>query len=45
LSKHISGAPLEAREFTYEANPWVLDTLLALHPKLSVGNSIAGRCL
>jgi predicted protein tyrosine phosphatase len=32
----VSGAPLEAREFTYEANPWVLDTLLALHPKLSV---------
>ena len=32
----FSGAPLEAREFTYEANPWVLDTLLALHPALSV---------
>lgn len=30
------GAPLEAREFTYEANPWVLDSLLALHPGLDV---------
>ncbi|MCK6404759.1 MAG: hypothetical protein L6Q60_01955 [Rhodocyclaceae bacterium] len=32
----VSGAALEAREFTYEANPWVLDQLLALHPELSV---------
>ena len=32
----VSGAPLEAREFTYEANPWVLDTLLARHPALDV---------
>lgn len=32
----FSGAPLAAREFTYEANPWVLDTLLALYPALSV---------
>lgn len=31
-----SGAPLEAREFTYEANPWVLDRLQALHPGLSI---------
>lgn len=31
-----SGAPLAAREFTYEANPWVLDQLLALHPELVV---------
>lgn len=29
-------APLEAREFTYEANPWVLDTLLTLHPQLNI---------
>ena len=32
----VSGAPLEAREFTYEANPWVVDTLLAQHPGLSI---------
>ena len=31
-----SGAPLEAREFTYEANTWVLDQLLSLHTELSV---------
>lgn len=31
-----SGAPLDAREFTYEANPWVVDTLLSLHPQLSI---------
>ena len=31
-----SGAPLEAREFTYEANPWVLDTLQSLHPDLNI---------
>ena len=31
-----SGAPLDAREFTYEANPWVVDTLLGLHPQLSI---------
>lgn len=30
----VSGAPLDAREFTYEANPWVLDRLLRLHPGL-----------
>ncbi len=32
----FSGAPLDAREFTYEANPWVVDTLLSLHPQLSI---------
>ncbi len=32
----ISGAPLEAREFTYEANHWVLDTLLSLHPEMEI---------
>ena len=32
----VSGAPLEAREFTYEANPWVLDQLLTLRPALSI---------
>ena len=32
----LTGAPLEAREFTYEANPWVVDTLQALHPEISI---------
>lgn len=32
----VSGAPLEAREFTYEANPWVIDQLHALHPELNL---------
>lgn len=32
----LSGAPLNAREFTYEANPWVLDQLLLQHPELQV---------
>ena len=32
----FSGAPLDAREFTYEANPWVIDQLLELHPELHV---------
>lgn len=32
----VSGAPLEAREFTYEANPWVVDTLQAQHPGLTI---------
>jgi predicted protein tyrosine phosphatase len=32
----ISGAPLDAREFTFEANPWVLDQLLLLHPELQI---------
>lgn len=31
-----TGAPLAAREFTYEANPWVVDTLLAQHPQLNI---------
>lgn len=30
----VSAAPLDAREFAYEANPWVLDRLLRLHPGL-----------
>lgn len=30
----LTGAPLEAREFTYEANQWVLDQLLLRHPGL-----------
>lgn len=32
----LSGAPLNARKFTYEANPWVLDQLLLLHPELQI---------
>jgi predicted protein tyrosine phosphatase len=32
----LTGAPLNAREFTYEANPWVLAQLLLLHPELQV---------
>ncbi len=32
----FSGAPLNAREFAYEANPWVLEQLLLLHPGLQV---------
>lgn len=39
----VSGAPLQAREFTYEANRWVLDLLLALHPGLQV--DIPETCL
>ncbi len=31
-----SGAPLMAREFTYEANPWVIDRLQQIHPELSI---------
>lgn len=31
-----SGAPLHAREFTFEANQWVIDRLSALHPKLQI---------
>ncbi len=31
-----SGAPLAAREFTYEANHWVVDRLQQLDPQLSL---------
>jgi len=31
-----SGAPLAAREFAYEANPWVLDRLAQRHPDLQI---------
>ncbi len=34
FAEALTGAPLEAREFTYEANQWVLDQLLSLHPGL-----------
>ncbi len=36
-----TGAPLQAREFTYEANPWVLDRLLALRPGLQIDVPLA----
>ncbi|MDD2743715.1 MAG: hypothetical protein PHV02_15730 [Rhodocyclaceae bacterium] len=32
----FTGAPLAAREFTYEANQWVIDRLLQLHPELNI---------
>lgn len=32
----VTGAPLEARAFTYEANPWVLDTLQARRPDIQL---------
>ena len=31
-----SGAPLEAREFACEANEWVIDRLLDLHPEIEI---------
>ena len=36
FAEALTGAPLEAREFTYEANQWVIDQLEARHPALSV---------
>ena len=32
----LSGAPLMAHEFTYEANQWVVDQLSRLHPELQI---------
>jgi predicted protein tyrosine phosphatase len=32
----LTGAPLKAREFAYEANQWVIDRLQQLHPELNV---------
>jgi predicted protein tyrosine phosphatase len=32
----LTGAPLAAREFAYEANQWVIDRLEQLHPQMSV---------
>ena len=32
----LTGAPLKAREFAYEANQWVLDQLQKRHPGLEV---------
>jgi predicted protein tyrosine phosphatase len=31
-----SGAPLAAREFTYEANQWVIERLSDMHPDLNI---------
>lgn len=36
FAEALTGAPLEAREFTYEANQWVIDLLEAHHKGLSV---------
>jgi len=36
FAEALCEAPLEAREFTYEANQWVLDQLLAQRPRLNV---------
>ncbi len=32
----FSGAPLSAREFTYEANQWVIERMSQLHPELNI---------
>jgi predicted protein tyrosine phosphatase len=32
----LTEAPLEAREFTYEANQWVLDRLSQIRPELNI---------
>lgn len=32
----FSGAPLAAREFTYEANPWVVERLAQQYPALAI---------
>ena len=36
FAEALTGAPLEAREFTYEANQWVLDLLEARHTGLAI---------
>ena len=36
FAEALTGAPLDAREFTYEANQWVIDQLQARHPGLEV---------
>ncbi len=36
FAEALTGAPLEAREFTYEANQWVVDQLLQCHPGLDL---------
>lgn len=34
FAEALTGAPLEAREYTGDANPWVLEQLLQRHPGL-----------
>ncbi len=36
FAEAFTGAPLDAREFTYEANQWVIDQLQQCHPGLEV---------
>ncbi|MFN4342921.1 MAG: hypothetical protein ACK4FE_12980 [Azonexus sp.] len=36
FAEALTGAPLDAREFTYEANQWVIDQLEARHPGVHV---------
>lgn len=36
FAEALSGAPLEAREFTYEANQWMISQLEALLPGLTI---------
>ncbi len=36
FAEALTGAPLDAREFTYEANQWVIDQLQQRHPGLEV---------
>jgi predicted protein tyrosine phosphatase len=36
FAEALTGAPLEAREFAYEANQWVIDQLESCHPGVSV---------
>lgn len=37
----LTGAPLAAREFAYEANQWVIERLQVLHPQLSIDIPLA----
>lgn len=32
----LSNAPLRAREFAYDANPWVIDRLSSIYPELEI---------
>ena len=36
FAEALTGAPLDAREFTYEANQWVIDQLEARHPGVCI---------
>lgn len=37
-----TGAPLEAREFTYEANPWVVEQFSQIYPQLPIDIPLPG---